>query len=214
VFKEEEFIQLSSLQHFIFCQRQCALIHIEQMWVENIFTAEGRVMHTNVHKGNIKNIKNSRIETGVMLHSFGVGLVGKADVVEFYKRVGESYWIPFPVEYKRGKPKQNNCDKVQLCAQALCLEEMLKIKVERGALFYGRTRRRLDVVFDNVLRNETKEIIRQVRIFIEKGKTPAPVYTSKCKTCSFYEECLPKLISRKVSVKRFLKEEIEGIINQ
>lgn len=208
MYLEEDFLQLSALQHFVFCKRQCALIHIEQAWVENMFTAEGRIMHENVHEERKENRKDIRIERGMPLHSFELGLVGKADVVEFHKSQGVKNWIPFPVEYKRGKPKEDNSDKIQLCAQALCLEEMLNVKISNGALFYGKIRHRLDVVFDDVLRKETKETARQLHIFIEAGNTSAPVYTSKCKSCSFIDECLPKTIERKISVKEYLYEEI------
>jgi CRISPR-associated exonuclease Cas4 len=210
----EDTLFLSALNHYLYCPRRCALIHIEQMWTENVFTAEGRIMHTNVHEEGIQNLKNIRVERGVLLRSFEFGLIGKADVVEFHKVEGGKQWLPFPVEYKHGKPKQNNCDKVQLCAQALCLEEMLKTRIECGALFYGKTRHRLDVVFDDVLRDETREVVKQLRIFIEAGKTPAPVYTPKCKSCSFFEECLPRTISRKISAKLYLEKEMEEMLKE
>lgn len=214
MYTEDEFLQLSALQHFVFCQRQCALIHIEQMWVENKFTAEGRIMHENVHEEGIQNRKNIRIERGVLLHSFELGLIGKADVVEFHQIEGEKKWIPFPVEYKRGESKKDDCDKVQLCAQAFCLEEMLKTNIQYGALFYGKTRHRFDVAFNDVLRNKTREIVKQLRSFIEDGKTPVPVYTAKCKSCSFFEECLPKIIGRKVSAKAYLEKEMKEMLEQ
>ena len=129
---------LSALQHIIFCERQCALIHIEQLWSENVFTAEGKIMHDKVDTAKQETRKSVSVEYGVPLRSLRLGLVGKADVVEFHRQ--EDNWHPFPVEYKRGKPKSNNCDKVQLCAQAICLEEMLNCKINEGALFYGTTR--------------------------------------------------------------------------
>jgi len=211
MYTEQDFFQLSALQHFIFCRRQCALIHIEQIWSENLFTAEGRIMHENVHNTSAENRKDIRIERGMPLHSFELGLSGKADVVEFHKSENGKNWVPFPVEYKRGKPKENNCDKVQLCAQAMCLEEMLNIKIPCGAVFYGKTRRRFNVVFDDVLRKETKETAIQLHIFIEAGNTPLPVYTPKCKSCSFINECLPRVIERKISVKKYLQEQIEKL---
>lgn len=208
MYKEDEFLQLSALQHFIFCKRQCALIHIEQSWVENIFTAEGRIMHENIHKERVKNRKDIRIEFGMPLHSFELGLSGKADVVEFHKTEDGREWMPFPVEYKRGKPKSDNSDKVQLCAQVISLEEMMNIKIVCGALFYGKTRRRFDVVFDDALREETKETAKQLHAFIESGNTPAPVYNAKCESCSFIDVCLPRAIARNVSVKDYLRKEI------
>ena len=140
VYTEDDLLRLSALQHLLFCERQCALIHIEQIWTENLFTAEGRIMHDKVDTANRETRGNVRIEYGVPMHSLRLGLIGKADVVEFHK--DEDDWVPFPVEYKRGKPKKDNSDKAQLCAQALCLEEMMNVEIPRGALFYGETRRR------------------------------------------------------------------------
>lgn len=209
MYTEEDFLQLSALQHFIFCKRQCALIHIEQIWTENWLTAEGRIMHEKVHEERIENQKDIRIERGMPLHSFELGLSGKADVVEFHKLEDSKKWVPFPVEYKRGKPKADDSDKIQLCAQALCLEEMLNIKIPCGAIFYGKTRHRFDIQFDEALRNKTKEAAKQLHIFIEAESTPPPVYTPKCKSCSFIDVCLPKTIGRKFSVKKYLLEEIK-----
>ena len=209
MYTEEDFLQLSALQHFIFCKRQCALIHIEQIWTENWLTAEGRIMHEKVHEERIENQKDIRIERGMPLHSFELGLSGKADVVEFHKLEDSKKWVPFPVEYKRGKPKADDSDKIQLCAQALCLEEMLNIKIPCGAIFYGKTRHRFDIQLDEALRNKTKEAAKQLHIFIEAKKTPPPVYMPKCKFCSFIDVCLPKTIGRKVSVKKYLLEEIK-----
>ncbi|PIZ17892.1 CRISPR-associated protein Cas4 [Candidatus Desantisbacteria bacterium CG_4_10_14_0_8_um_filter_48_22] len=206
MYSEDDFLQLSALQHFIFCPRQCALIHIEQIWVENLFTAEGRIMHDKVHEEHIENRKDIRIERGIPLRSNELGLNGKADVVEFHKDE-QGGWIPFLVEYKRGKPKPDDSDKIQLCAQALCLEEMLDIKISCGAIFYGKTRHRFDVVFDDVLQKETQEAVRQLHIFIEAGNTPAPLYAPKCDSCSFVDECLPKTIERKLSIKDYLLRE-------
>lgn len=205
---EQDFLQLSALQHFIFCRRQCALIHIEQSWIENVFTAEGRIMHENAHKERVKNLKDVRIEFGMPLHSFELGLNGKADVVEFHKTESGGKWTPFPVEFKRGKPKGNDCDKIQLCAQAICLEEMMNVRIPCGTLFYGKIRRRSEVVFDDVLRGKTKETAKQLHAFIGAGKTPAPEYAPKCESCSFVDECLPKTIEQNVSVKEYLLKEI------
>lgn len=208
MYAEDDFIQLSALQHFVFCKRQCALIHIEQLWIENMFTAQGKIMHDKVHEGPSETQKDTRITRGLALHSFQLGLSAKADVVEFHRTEDGGNWVPFPVEYKRGKPKPDDCDKVQLCAQALCLEEMLNTKITCGAIFYGKTRHRLDVVFDDTLRQETIEIAKQLHVFIESGKTPAPVYSDRCDSCSFVDECLPKIIGRKISVKEYLQKEI------
>lgn len=208
MYSEDDFLQLSALQHFVFCERQCALIHIEQAWSENVLTAEGKIMHENVHEERAENIAGIRIVCGMPLHSFELGLSGKADMVEFHKTKDYDKGVAFPVEYKHGKPKTDDSDKIQLCAQALCLEEMMKIKIPRGALFYGRTRRRFNVVFDDVLRQKTKETAMKLHTFIEEGKTPAPVYSLKCKSCSFVNECLPKALSKNISVKKYLIKEI------
>jgi len=208
MYPEEDFLQLSALQHFIFCKRQCALIHIEQAWSENVLTTEGRIMHENVHEEHNKNIEGIKVVYGMPLHSFELGLSGKADVIEFHKIKDSTKWASYPIEYKHGKPKSDDSDKIQLCAQALCLEEMMNTKIPEGALFYGRTRHRLNVTFDNELRRKTKETVIKLHTFINKGKTPPPTYSLKCKSCSFFDECLPKTISKKVSVKKYLLKEI------
>ena len=193
-YKEDDLIQLSALQHLVFCERQCALIHIEQVWSENLFTAEGRIMHEKVDTANRESRGNIRIEYGVPMRSLRLGLIGKADVVEFHK-TGDK-WIPFPVEYKRGKPKLDNSDKAQLCAQALCLEEMMNVGIPEGALFYGQTRHRLDVKFDSALRTATEEAARRLHALIESGITPKAEYSKKCARCSLVDLCLPKISSK------------------
>jgi CRISPR-associated exonuclease Cas4 len=208
MYSEDNFLQLSALQHFVFCKRQCALIHIEQQWAENVLTAEGRIMHGKVHEDHNENISGIRVVRGMLIHSFELGLSGKADTVEFHKTKDRKGWLPFPVEYKHGKPKIEDSDKIQVCAQALCLEEMIKLDIYDGALFYGKTRHRLNVRFDDSLRKKTKEASIELHIFIEEGKTPTPVYSSKCKSCSFFENCLPKVISKKSSVIEYLLKEI------
>jgi len=199
----DDLVMISALQHYAFCPRQCALIHIEQIWAENARTAEGRIMHERVHEENHAVRGDVRIDYGVSLRSLRVGLIGKADVVEFHRQPGGS-WLPFPVEYKRGKPKADNSDKIQLCAQALCLEEMLSVEIPAGALFYGQTKRRLDVSFDMALRGETEEITRRVRELIESGITPLPVYSKRCENCSLVEECMPKTLQKQCPVENYL----------
>jgi CRISPR-associated exonuclease Cas4 len=198
-----ELIAISALAHHAYCPRRCALIHIEQIWEENRFTAEGRIMHEHVHEEGSESRGDVRIEHGVSLRSLRLGLIGKADVVE-YQRQADGSWRPFPVEYKRGKPKIDHSDKIQLCAQALCLEEMLGLLISSGALFYGKTRRRLDVTFDAVLRRETEETARQAHALIESGQTPTPVYEKRCESCSLMGECMPESIQKKRSVKNYL----------
>lgn len=200
----DDLVMISALQHYAFCPRQCALIHIEQIWQESGRTAEGRIMHEHVHEEGHAVRGDIRIDYGVSLRSLRLGLIGKADVVEFHRQPDGS-WHPFPVEYKRGKPKADNSDKIQLCAQAICLEEMLSVEIPAGALFYGQTKRRLDVTFDAALRRETEEIARLVRELISSGITPPPVYSKRCDSCSLVAECLPKTLQKRRSVKKYLE---------
>ena len=206
MYTEDDLIQLSALQHLVFCERQCALIHIEQLWNENLFTAEGKIIHDKVDTANKESRGDVRIEYGVPIRSLRLGLIGKADVVEFH-RMNDGMWMPFPVEYKRGKPKMDDCDKVQLCAQAICLEEMLNIEIKRGALFYGQTRRREDVIFDEQLRLETEEAAGKVHSLIESGTTPKAEYSKKCKQCSLYEFCMPRV---SCEVSNYLLKAVEA----
>lgn len=207
-YSEEDLIMISALTHYYYCIRRCALVHIEQLWNENLFTAEGRLMHERVHEQGRESRGSLRIERGLPLRSLQLGLIGKADIVEFH-RLDNGRWRPFPVEYKRGKPKPDACDKVQLCAQALCLEEMLQIEVPEGALYYGRTRRRLDVPFDLALRNETRLVSQKVHDLITSGVTPNAVYSKKCKSCSLFDQCLPQIVQKKRSVTTYLEKMIE-----
>ncbi len=187
-------IMLSALQHYAFCPRQCALVHLEQVWEDNAHTAEGTLMHENAHSGKSRMRDGVKIATDLELRSTRLGLHGKADVVEFH-RIG-AVWVPYPVEYKKGHPyKGSDADKVQLCAQALCLEEMLGIQIKEGALFYGETRRRRVVQFDESLRHRTEDIVSAVRTMLESGKTPLPKAIPGCSSCSLKEWCLPELLN-------------------
>ncbi len=204
LFTEDDFIQLSALQHYAFCPRQCALIHIEQVWADNRLTAEGRIMHERVHEEGEESRGDVRIERGIAVRSLRLGIIGKADVVEYHRQPYGS-WRAFPVEYKHGKPKVDESDKIQLCAQALCLEEMMQGHVPAGAIFYGRTRRRLDVEFDENLRQVTEKTARDVRQLLLAGETPKPVYAKRCENCSLIAACLPKTLQKKRTVAVYLK---------
>ena len=209
MFAESDLLPLSALQHICFCERQCALIHVEQVWLENRFTAEGRIMHERVDTGKSEKRKDIRVSTAVSLRSLRLGLVGKADVVEFHRKKmpeGSTIWQPFPVEYKRGRPKKDNCDKIQLCAQALCLEEMLNLRIECGALFYGKTRRRQDVDFNDALRAETEQMAVSLHELFNQRETPKPVFDKRCPHCSFVTYCLPEKLDGKESVSRYLEK--------
>lgn len=223
MYGEEEFLPISALQHLVFCERQWALIHLEQLWVENIFTAEGRVMHERVHEPDQEFRNNIVVTRGLPLKSARLGLTGKADVVEFVPLgVTDGHtgiliegrpglWKPVPVEYKHGNPKVDRSDEVQLCAQALCLEEMLGVKVTEGAIYYGRPRRRHLVSFDETLRRATEEAILRLHRLTYEGRTPAPVYRRQCKSCSLYEYCLPKVTGGAKKVFQYLDEVLDEI---
>jgi len=211
VFSDDQLLPISALQHLLYCPRQCALIHIEQLWAENRYTVEGRHLHSRTDAGKQENRKGVRTARSLAVWSRTLGLFGKADVVEFRledpstrpERVeGQSAAefsiandpVPFPIEYKRGKPKAHDADRVQLCAQALCLEEMFAVAVPAGALFYGRTRRRQDVQFDQALRDLTRQTAARLHELLGRGITPPAVYEkNKCERCSLKHLCLPRM---------------------
>ena len=163
-YADEDLLPLSALQHYLFCPRQCALIHVERQWFENRFTAEGKMMHERVDREGDMQRGAVRVEYGLRLVCRELGLSGQADVVEFHKSEKmQETGLPYPVEYKRGRPKKDDSDRVQLCAQALCLEEMYQTHIARGALFYGKTRRRQVVTFDSEIRDLTLKTIESLR---------------------------------------------------
>ena len=203
MYAEDDLLMISALQHYLFCPRQCALIHIEQQWVENRLTAEGRVLHERVHTASRQSRRDMRVEFDLPLRSLQLGLTGRADVVEFHRQA-DGGWLPFPVEYKRGRPKKDNSDKVQLCAQALCLEEMLHVGIPVGALYYGQKHRRQEVVFDEELRQITTTSARELHDLISSGETPSPVYAKRCESCSFVHLCLPKAMGKKKRVQNYM----------
>lgn len=184
-------IPLSALQHAVYCLRQAALIHIERLWEENRFTAEGRVLHEVAHEPKLRREKGLRRVTALPLASKRLNLSGVADLVEF--RAGPDGETAYPVEYKRGKAKLHRADEVQLCAQALCLEEMTARAVPEGALFYAETKRRLAVPFDADLRRLTEATALQLRELFAAGRTPPAVWRpERCRACSLIELCRPK----------------------
>lgn len=205
MYDEADYIMLSALQHYQFCPRQCALIHIEQQWAENRFTAEGKVLHERADSNKSEWQGEVRIVRSLPLCSRHYGLSGQADVVEFH---GDG--AVYPVEYKRGRPKQDRCDEVQLCAQALCLEEMLSLQIDKGALYYGQKRRRKEVVVNDDLRRLTAEIIDKTRHLLRGGVTPAAAYDKKCDSCSLSAICLPKSCAGRRSVRRYLSSMLRG----
>ncbi len=185
--EDDAALPLSALQHFVFCPRQCALIHLEQAWADNRLTAEGNLLHERVTEGETSQRAGTRVWRNLPLRCRRLGLTGYADVVEF--EAGSD--VPFPVEYKRGRSKPHDADRVQLCAQALCLEEMLGMPVPEGALFYGEPRRREAVAFTPALRAKTEQAALDLGAMMAAGRTPAPEPGPKCRNCSLAEICRP-----------------------
>ena len=205
---EQDFIPISALQHYLYCPRQCALIHVEQLWAESRHTAEGRVLHERADKPRAERRRGVRTVTAMPLADAVLGITGIADVVEFHE--GPETEQAFPVEYKRGRPKAHRADEVQLCAQALCLEAMLEQSVADGALFYGEMRRRTDVVFDAALRQLTRETIAATRAMLASGTTPTAQYRPKlCDACSLIDLCQPRLLNRPRSVNAWLAMQLQ-----
>jgi CRISPR-associated exonuclease Cas4 len=215
MYSESDLLMLSALQHLVFCERQCCLIHIEQAWAENRFTAEGRILHERVHEQETESRGDLLIVRGLKLRSLALGLSGVADVVEFHRIESggirlphrRGLWLPFPVEYKRGKPKKDSCDEVQLCGQAMCLEEMTGASIENGALYYGSLKKRHEVVFSEALRKETCDLAARLHALIESGITPPAVYEKKCDSCSLFDVCLPE-VGKKKNVARYIEKMI------
>jgi CRISPR-associated protein Cas4 len=207
LYDEDDLVMISALQQYLFCSRRCALVHIEQQWRENRFTAEGRVLHERVHTSSRESRRVLRVEYGVSIRSLRLGVTGQADIVEFHRQE-DGAWLPFPVEYKRGRPKKDETDRVQLCAQAMCLEEMLGCTVLEGALYYGEKRRRSAVVFDAALRKTTIRAAAEVHDLLAGGKTPPPHYAERCESCSFLPFCLPKVAGCK-QVDKYLRKMVE-----
>jgi CRISPR-associated exonuclease Cas4 len=215
MFTEDDLLPISGLQHLVFCERQWGLIHIERQWEENRLTAEGRILHDRVHESGTESRPGVVVARGLHLHSFRLGLTGQADAVEFQRVEAEAggavqlldrsgWWRPFPVEYKRGRPKADSCDEVQLCAQAMCLEETLGVVIGSGALFYGTTRRRKEILFDGRLRTQTETLAQRMHALYSARVTPPAVYAKKCEKCSLYDRCLPRTVSKPGAVKRYM----------
>lgn len=211
-YSESDLLPISALQHLLFCERQCALIHLERLWEENRWTVEGQVLHRKAHEGKPETRNGERITRSLRLRSFRLGLFGMADIVRWRpppvsqprgRTLRQALlaanaeeladWSVTPVEYKRGEPKKNACDRVQLCAQAMCLEEMLGIEIHEGQLYYGAKRRRTDVVLDAELREQTSDAATRLHTLLGSGITPPAMFEKKCETCSLLEVCLPEV---------------------
>lgn len=211
MFSEDDLLPLSALQHLLFCERQCALIHVEGLWAENRLTVEGRHLHERPDRGDTETRGPVRTERGVALRSLRLGLIGKADVVEFHHDLTSGVLASVvPVEYKRGKPKRDNSDRVQLCAQGLCLEEMTGFSIPSGALFYGTPRRRTEVAFDRELRAITEEAARRLHEMISNGVTPHATREAKCDSCSLLHLCLPARTGGRRSAQRFVDHALDA----
>ena len=215
-YKEEDFLQISELQHFQFCRRQWALIHLEQQWAENLRTVEGELLHQRAHDASQRERRGELLMTRDMrVFSATLGLSGSCDVVEFKRCENgvplsgmEGKYQPYPVEYKRGSPRTDHANHLQLCAQAMCLEEMLCCDIPEGALYYGEIRRREKVLFSEELRREVKNAAEEMRQLYQRGYTPKVRPSKSCNACSLKELCLPKLMKKK-SVRNYLREHLE-----
>lgn len=219
MYNEDDYLMLSGLQHFAYCRRQWALIHIEQQWAENERTIDGHLFHTTAHNaGKIEKRGNLLITRGLHIKSSKLGMSGICDVVEFHKSNSgvsvfsyEGKWQPYPVEYKKGMPKFNDADILQLCAQAICLEEMLLCVIPSGSLFYGETRRRMKVEFTDELRRKVCSMAEEMHDLWKKEHTPKAKRHKGCNACSLKEICIPKLGKIK-SVEDYINDSIhEGM---
>lgn len=215
-YTEDDFLLLSGIQHIAFCPRQWALIHIEQQWAENVKTIEGQHLHERVDDPFLKDSSPNLIGWRAMnLISNTLGLTGRADVVEFKKgEIGielpgkAGKWTPYPVEYKRGKPKPDERDEVQLCAQAICMEEMFETSITEGALFYWEVRRRTIIQFTDEIRQKVYGYAAEMHRLFDLERTPLPIYKSHCNVCSLFDLCLPQNIQKHLDVNEYLKHEL------
>jgi len=224
MFEEEELLSVSALQHLLFCPRRAALVFIEGIWDENRATAEGALAHERVHAAEPESRCDVRIARGLRIRSLRLGLAGQTDVVEFHRlpdsgpprgeETGlptgitlegvEGLWRPYPIEYKSGRLRHEKGYEVQLCAQALCLEEMLKVRIDEGALFYGKTKRRLEITFDEKLRTETEAAAQNLHRLVDSRRTPKARYQKKCRECSLLSVCMPKVTGVPKNVAEYL----------
>lgn len=196
----EEPIMISALEHYSFCPRQCALIHVEQVWAENLYTMRGRDVHENVHEESAHMVEGVRLERALPIWSKRLNLVGKADMVEFN---GD---VLYPVEYKSGRHRAGHHEVLQLCAQAVCLEEMFGVRVEKGALYWHGSRERREVVFTETMRAHLEEVVAAVHKMVAGHIVPPPVNDKRCKDCSLKESCMPSVVAEKERGRKAAKE--------
>ncbi len=216
-YKEEDYLMLSGIQHFSFCRRQWALIHIEQQWDENLRTVEGNIFHKKAHDGySSEKRQDVIISRGMPVFSPALGISGVCDIVEFYRddKKGislhgrEGRYLVYPVEYKKGQPKEDEADILQLAAQAMCLEEMLGCEIEKGYLYYGEIRRRIEVGLDEHIRQQVRDTFEEMHHYYERRYTPKVKRTKACNACSLKDLCLPRLMKER-SVKEYISKRIE-----
>ncbi|MDE5699570.1 MAG: CRISPR-associated protein Cas4 [Lachnospiraceae bacterium] len=216
MYAEEDYLMLSGIQHFAFCRRQWAMIHIEQQWAENYRTTAGELMHKKAHdEGSFEKRGNLLIVRGLRISSHELGLSGQCDVVEFHENENgivlfgyDGKWNPVPIEYKHGAPKEHNADELQLCAQAVCLEEMFQTGIPEGYLYYGEKRRRSHVAFTDALRAEVKKMAQEMHELMKRGHTPNVKPTKQCKACSLENLCVPRL-QKAMNVREYIEQGIK-----
>ena len=213
MYREEEFLQLSGIQHFVFCRRQWALAYIEMQWQENVRTVEGKILHENAHNALLKEKRGDVITVRAMpVHSRQLGVSGECDVVEFHKsKEGiqlhghTGNYTVIPIEYKRGKPKTDDSDILQVTAQALCLEEMLCGEIPYGYIYYGEIKHRMKVEFTEEIREKVKDIFEEMHKYYRQCYTPKVKTSSKCKSCSLQDICLP-VVNKNRSVASYIQK--------
>lgn len=213
IYNEDDYLLLSGLQHFAFCRRQWALIHIENQWADNFRTTDGELMHSNAHDAAFSESRgDTLIQRAVKIHSPTLGVSGECDVLEFHRVPDgitlpdrEGLWQPYPVEYKRGKPGTTEGDALQLCGQALCLEEMLCCSIPCGALYYGEIRHREEIAFTEELKDYARAMLTEMHELYSRGYTPKVKPHKGCNACSLKELCLPKMLRAK-SVSHYIEE--------
>lgn len=233
MFSDEQLVPISALQHLVFCERQCALIHVERAWEDNILTAQGQSLHQKTNKGRDESQFGNRIARSMDLVSNRLGLIGKSDVVEFCPPTGSRPvsalkkalaskepdrflgWQILPIEYKRGRPKTNkvwgDCDRIQVCAQSLCIEEMLGVEIPRACLFYGEHRRRLDVELDADLRSKTEAAAIRLHELVREQQLPRPVNDRRCKRCSLKSLCMPEETASPNRASRWVENQLRRL---
>lgn len=215
----DELLPLSGIQHFLFCRRQWALIHIEMQWQDNGLTVEGKHLHERVDDPFfVETRRDVVISRSVPVASYTLGLSGICDVVEFTRAAEgvrlpgrEGFYLPAPIEYKRGRPKRDPVDEAQLCAQAMCLEEMLSVAIPRGFLYYGKTRHREPVELTGELRRLVREAAAEMHAYMARGYTPRVKISKACRACSLANVCLPDLQARTVAASTYIRQQIEEV---